>query len=76
MFGIMYAYSDFKYFLWFIKFDIKLFILCKISLLNDITKEKYDQLKINKYKKWSYDFHTTHFMMNLCHLVMSLLVII
>lgn len=50
--------------------------LCILRLLNDLIEVKKDQLKIDVYRPPSCNFHATHFMMSLCHLIMSALVII
>lgn len=59
-----------------IKFDAQLFTYFTIMVLDDLTKVNQDQLKIDMYILTSCDFHAIYFMMNLCHFVMSLLVII
>ena len=47
-----------------------------IKVINDLIKIKLDQLKIDMYRSHSCNFHATHFIIDLCHLVMLILVII
>lgn len=53
--------------------DIRLWILL---LLNWSNRDKIRLVELDIYKSLSHNFHVIHFMMSLCHLILSTLVII